>query len=370
LEAVAGYESFRRVTSDCKPWPAGGRLGVCRACGGVQNVLDAAWHADCARIYAGYTIYHQGAGAEQAVFEQGSGRAASRSARLLERVFAHVPLPTAGRLLDIGCGNGALLGAFGRFGPGWSLCGTEFNDKYRDVVRGLPGVEGFYTCTPDGVPGSFAMVSMIHVLEHIPQPCDFLVRLSQKLDTDGLLLIEVPDAAQNPFDLLIADHCSHFTPATLRDLLERAGYEVLVVADNWVPKEVTAVVRKSRGGATGRRPAPQAAAVEAAGCNLQWLGRVADQGRRLASRGNFGVFGTSIAGTWMYAELEGAMDFFVDEDPNRAGGRYLGRPVYSPSQAPEGADVLLALPAALARQIHARLEKGAIAFRCHLPPAA
>ena len=81
-------------------------------CGATQKLVDDAWRKDVVRIYEGYAIYHQGAGAEQAVFDQGSGAAQSRSERIVGRLGGVLDLPESGRLLDIGCGNGAFLRAF------------------------------------------------------------------------------------------------------------------------------------------------------------------------------------------------------------------------------------------------------------------
>ena len=58
IDMVPGYELFRRVTSDCKPWPRGGRLCVCRTCGCVQKVMDPAWQSEVETIYEAYSIYH------------------------------------------------------------------------------------------------------------------------------------------------------------------------------------------------------------------------------------------------------------------------------------------------------------------------
>ena len=128
-------------------------------------------------------------------------------------------------MLDVGCGNGAMLRAFSQAAPGWSLAGTELSDKYRRLVEGIPGVESLYTCPPAEVPGQFDLVSMIHVLEHIPRPAAFLARLLPKLVPGGLLVVELPHHVANPFELLIADHCTHFAAATAAAVLERPGWK-------------------------------------------------------------------------------------------------------------------------------------------------
>ena len=73
LVMANGYEAFFRVTSDCKPWPPGGVLARCSACGMVQNPVTPQWSKEANQIYANYTIYHQSGGAEQNVFDPQSG---------------------------------------------------------------------------------------------------------------------------------------------------------------------------------------------------------------------------------------------------------------------------------------------------------
>ena len=84
LHELEGFRALARVTSDCKPWPAGGRLTVCTACGTVQKLPDAEWLAEIAAIYGAYTIYHQSDGAEQPIFSGEQGAPQPRSARLAD----------------------------------------------------------------------------------------------------------------------------------------------------------------------------------------------------------------------------------------------------------------------------------------------
>ena len=100
---------------------------------------------------------------------------------------------------------------------------------------------------------------------------------------------------------------------------------------------------------------------------LQWLSRQLETARRLAREGNFGLFGTSIAATWLFAELDGAVAFFVDEDPHRIGQTCFGRPIYRPGDAPAESQVFIALPPLLAAAVKDRLESQGLKLRFEIP---
>ena len=380
VEFIPEFGGFRRVTSDCQPWPAGGRLGVCRECDTVQTATDAAWQAEIAEIYAQYSIYHQSGGVEQSVFAHDSSQPSARSSRIIEYLSRGPRLPQRGRMLDVGCGNGEFLRAFAETFPAWSLVGSELNDKYRSVVEAIPGVEALCVGNPEDAPGQFDLVVMVHVLEHIPDPGSFLRRLAGKLAAAGVIVLEVPDYGRNPFDLLVANHCTHFSQATLSRLVMAAGYGVHSAATDWIPREISLVAGKSAEAAgpqdplveTAARP-PCAAWSTVRGC-LAWLAAVLDHARELAGRGPLGLFGTSIAATWLVGELGPRVSFLVDEDPRRTGRQFMGLPVLAPAHAPAGSDVLISLPIDVAEKIHKRLGGhhvpmvGGLSARFHVPP--
>ena len=125
---IGGFSSHARVTSDCRPWPAGGKLGVCTACALVQKIVHAEWRREVAEIYACYALYHQSRDrTEQTVFDP-LGRAAPRSGRLLQTLQQITGLPPSGRMLDVGCGNGATLQAASELLAGWSERGLNVHE--------------------------------------------------------------------------------------------------------------------------------------------------------------------------------------------------------------------------------------------------
>ncbi len=347
------YGSLARVTSDCKAWPAGGRLGACLRCGTVQKVVDDRWQDEIERIYAAYTIYFQAGGAEQTVFVGNGAPPVLRSDRLVAELTRHAVLPAQGRLLDVGCGNGAFLRAFSAARSDWTLRGTELSDTNRSVIEAIPGVEALHTGALEDTPGLFSLISLIHVLEHIRDPRALLATVATKLAPGGVLFVEVPNAARNPFDLLIADHATHFTPESVTALLEDAGFAVTMCSTDWVTKEISLIGTRADGQTEAvRRPSPDA------GFGLEWLLRVRDAARRAqteAAARPFGIFGSSIAATWLAQEVGGAMAFFADEDPARRGGTFMGRPILTPSEVPDGAVVFVGIGGGTAADIASRL---------------
>ena len=339
---------------------------MCSACGCVQKVTHSRWRSEVEEIYEAYSLYHQSKGAEQVVFEEGSGIPEARSRRLLGRLFAEVHLPEEGALLDVGCGNGELLRTFSEMVPRWSLVGTELDDRHRSAVEGIRGVQGFFARAPDQVPGEFGLITMVHVLEHVPEPREFLQRLGDRLTRDGVIMAQVPNYGQNPFDLLVADHCTHFTLATIEALLRGAGYEVICVANDWIPKELTIVARRSGSPAlVPVWPRNDDASAHVAK-SLDWLNSVMSSARHVAKNGRFGLFGTASPATWLSSELQDQVAFFVDEDPNRAGETHEGHPIYRPDRAPSGSRVFMVLPPAFAEAIRRRLAIRGVEFL--LPP--
>ncbi len=357
LVTAPKYADFCRVTSDCKPWPAGGVLAKCGHCGLVQAAVTSRWEQEAAEIYRQYTIYHQSGGAEQNVFDRRTGAPSPRSARLVQALQKAVALPPAGRLLDIGCGNGAFLSAWSRLVGGWTLCGSEVSGSHRAVVEAIPGVEGLFTCPVEEIPGEFDVISMVHVLEHIPAPTAFLERIRRKLRPGGRLFVEVPDCEQNVFMLLVADHCSHFSPTLLAAVVQGAGFEVMQSGSGWVAKEVSLVSRKANSAC--KFVGADAVAYSSSRVFAGWerLSSVVRKVEPLVSRPAFGLFGTAIAATWLDAQTQRRAEFFVDEDPNRIGKSHLGRPILGPDALPRNATVFVALPPPLADEVAARLRR-------------
>ena len=371
LVNVPAFSKLARVTSDCRPWPEGGRLGFCASCVSIQKPVDAAWLAERERVYGGYDLYAGGDAVDQTVFDAATGDAEPRNARVVARLEAEFELPRTGRLLDVGCGKGAFLRAFGERFPEWTLAGCDQGDANRREIEAIPGVELYTSGPPAEISGEFDLIAMSHVLEHVPHPVAFLSDLRGALRDGGLLLVHGPNVADNPFDLLVVDHCTHFVPGTVSAVAAAAGYAVERVAEDWVAKELTMVARSALVESVQENPIAAPADPEEASRSVvvttAWLLGVAAAARMLAEEDRLGIFGTAIAGVWLDAETGGRAAFFCDEDTSRAGKQLLGRPVILPAEAEAPADIYIPMPHSIAQRIARRLARNGI--RYHVPPA-
>jgi len=364
LDVFEEFPALPRVTSDSKPWPAGGELSVCTACGAIQKLPTEKWKSEAAQIYKNYEMYHLSKGAEQLVFAD-VGEPKPRAQRLVEYVMRRAELPVTGKLIDIGCGNGEALINFSRVLPQWQLYGNELSDKALANLRKLKNFVHLYTIPPAQIEDRFAMVAMIHALEHMPVPLAMLRNAVDLLDKDGTLFIEVPDVETSPFDLLVADHMMHFTCETLGSLAARAGVNISVLVNDLAPKENTLLGRR---GAQTKPALKPDHGIHIARTTVRWLTDVVAQVRALTKDSQIGIFGTSVAGMAFYGAFRDRVGFFVDEDPARIGKTYDGKPVLSPAQTPKGQPVFVALPPERATRLVERLA-GTTAGLFVAPPA-
>lgn len=140
-----------------------------------------------------------------------------------------------GRVLEVGCGDGQSL-AFMRDLGGVTVEGIE-PDVAQAALASERGIECFAGLLESFDPGErrYDQVQMFHVLEHVVDPVDALLRMRRLLAPGGRLLIEVPDVRQ-PYGALEGNffqnaHLFSYSASTLAALFSRAGLTPLRMAE-------------------------------------------------------------------------------------------------------------------------------------------
>jgi len=155
------------------------------------------------------------------------------------------------RLLDVGAGLGTFL-AEAR-DDGWEVSGTEVSKSAIAKARELFGFEMAEGQLEDvSLQGPYDVVTLWHVLEHLPSPSRGLDLARRLLRRGGLLVVAVPNDSNArwrfqklkngvymPYEELAPGkevHLSHFTVAALRAAIEARGFRIqLLTVDDHYP---------------------------------------------------------------------------------------------------------------------------------------
>jgi SAM-dependent methyltransferase len=151
----------------------------------------------------------------------------TQTARAVSQVdFIRPIIPAVSRHLDIGCSLGILLKQV-QAGYHSQATGVEPGEAHRMYARkeGLlvyPSLEDLEKAGE----ARFDLISLSHVLEHLPDPVGYLARLpGNVLVPEGWLLLEVPNLYSH--DSFEVAHLCAFSPHTLREVIFRSGFEMV-----------------------------------------------------------------------------------------------------------------------------------------------
>lgn len=161
-----------------------------------------------------------------------------------------------GKVLDVGCGTGEFLAHL--MSRGYLVQGVEPNLKAREQVIANHGISALPALELVAAQEQFQVVTLWHVLEHLPDLRNTFKRLFALLADRGLLVIAVPDRGSWDAEHYGADwaawdvprHFSHFRQEDVRVLLQEHGFELLATRRMWMDALYIAVLSETYRGAS------------------------------------------------------------------------------------------------------------------------
>ncbi len=139
-----------------------------------------------------------------------------------------------GRLLDVGCGDGAFLARMKSLG--WEAVGVELDEKAAHIAKTEFNVEVFVGTleTAGFADESFDAITLNHVIEHVGDPLELLCRCRNLLRSGGRLVVTTPNAESLGHKIFREDwrglevprHLMVFSLRTLKQLASEAGLSI------------------------------------------------------------------------------------------------------------------------------------------------
>lgn len=155
-------------------------------------------------------------------------------------------LPNKGKYMDIGCGNGALL--YRAREDGWKVEGLEISSflaqKIQETLNIDVAVENFMQLSiEDHYTKQFDLISLRHVLEHIPDSVVAMQKINMLLKKGAHALIEIPNIegvslknkrllsrlglGKKYDESYVPGHCNEFSIKPFRHLIEKTGFRLI-----------------------------------------------------------------------------------------------------------------------------------------------
>lgn len=153
--------------------------------------------------------------------------------RSKQRLIASLVADPPGRLLDFGCGTGEFLNLCQS--KGWKVRGLDPDPRAQQVAKQKHGLPVGDPEQIEEMPSNhFDIITLWHVLEHVPRLTATVEELKRTLSPTGTLVVALPNCTSLDAEIYgehwaaydVPRHLYHFRPDDVRRLCDHHGMRV------------------------------------------------------------------------------------------------------------------------------------------------
>ena len=238
------------------------------------------------------------------------------------------------RILDIGCFDGRLLVELDRIITNADLWGFDINPHLESF---FPEKDNFHFISTDleDLEEPFDLITLSHSILYIPDLNVLMASISRLLKEDGTLFIQIPDICTNPFYSLMGDQSFIFTEISLKNFLNKFGYKIEVISNNYFPRELLIVAKKND--SVNLDSYKEDYLFEQ---NIDTINRVKKELKNI-TYDNLTVLGTTVNAAFVDEIIGRRIHFFVDENLSKSDKKFRGKNVAHPKDLNDTSHTIL-----------------------------
>ena len=286
--------------------------------------------------------------------------------------------------LEIGFGDGTTLLEASR--AGFRATGIDPTRGYleNEVALKSSGARIFTGALEDSglPPGSFDVIALFLVLEHVSDPRILIAQLRRLLNPKGALIVEVPDilnyARQPTPSLLTAEHIFHYTRSPLRRIHAEFGFRLRNYISPSPKRSFASTAIFSVDSNNEEAPEPPPVPNQVVRRFRKYLNVLEKRHRKttadliglLQRHRRLAIFGAGSFAAGIVADLpanvRNQIAVFIDETPAKRNCKFFGREILAPEDVDfERLDAVALAAETLSSVIAQKIHRRAPGLECH-----
>lgn len=335
------YTSANHVSIDSqgKLFEGDTKVFFCEACGHLQTQeLE-----DVAKYYSEEYNFLIEEEEEDQLYQVVNGQKIFRTDHQLTSLQEKIQFLQGARVLDYGCGKGAMLRRLHFMRPDIIPHSFDVSEVYVPFWKKFiqPDNWAVYTPKPEWT-GYFDVILSFFALEHITNPKQVLEIIVGLLKPQGYFYFVVPNVYGIYLaDLLVIDHVNHFSEHSIRQMLNGTGLQFVEIDSHSHDTAFIVVAQKT--GATlpsnlisksSDLSSLKSRALEISQFWKDVPGRVQEFETQYLDSGNSAIYGAGVCGSFIASQLKDSskIQCFVDQNPYKQRQGMLGKPVIPPER--------------------------------------